>query len=214
MYKVFFNEKSIVITHPKNITLFKTHPVFAENFLKHELKKWFEDFVQSDLHEVALVHSDPQSFFLFFQSVFTFVKAAGGVVLRNDKLLFIFRNGKWDLPKGKIDAGETVEHAAMREVEEECGIGNLQIIKKLISTYHIYKSPYPKSFGEYVFKETVWFEMRCCENSLGTPQLDEGITEVRWLSRNELSLVLENTYENIKQIVCCAFGENHGVMNH
>jgi len=201
MYKVFFNDKSIVITHPKNITLFKTYPVFAENFLKHELKKWFEEFTQSDLCEVVLVHSDPQSFFVFFQSVFTFVKAAGGVVLRDDKLLFIFKNGKWDLPKGKTDAGETVENAAIREVEEECGIGNLQIVKKLLSTFHIYKSPYPKSFGEFIFKETVWFEMRYSGNGLGTPQLDEGITEVRWLSRNELNLIMENTYGNIRQII-------------
>ena len=201
MYKIFFDEKSIVITHPKNITLFKTHPVFAENFSKQELKTWFDDFVQGDLHELVLVHSDPQSFFMFFQSAFIFIKAAGGVVLRDDKLLFIFRNGKWDLPKGKTNADETVENTAIREVEEECGIGNLQIVKKIFSTFHIYKSPYPKSLGEYIFKETVWFEMNCSTYELGTPQLDEGITEVRWMNRNELNLVLENTYENIKQII-------------
>jgi 8-oxo-dGTP pyrophosphatase MutT (NUDIX family) len=201
MYKVFLNEKSIVIIHPKDITLFKTGVVFAENFLKHELQTWFADFTQSNLREAVLVHSDPQSFFHFFQSIFIFVKAAGGVVLRNDKLLFIFKNGKWDLPKGKTDAGETVENTAIREVEEECGIGNLQIVKKLFSTFHIYKSPYPKSFGEYIFKETVWFEMICSGNDLGTPQLDEGITEIRWLNRDELNLALENTHENIKQII-------------
>ena len=201
MYKVFFNEKSIVITCPKNITLFKTCPVFVENFLEHELRKWLDDFAQSDLYEAVLVHSDPQSFFLFFQSVFTFVKAAGGVVLRDDKLLFIFKKGKWDLPKGKIDAGETVEDAAIREVEEECGIGNLQIAKRLFSTFHIYKSPYPKSFGEYLLKETVWFEMTYYGSGLGTPQLEEGITEIRWLSRNELNMALENTYGTIRQII-------------
>lgn len=201
MYKVFFNEKLIVIAHPNNITLFKTHHVFAENFSKHELKIWFEYFAKSDLCEVVLVHSDTQSFFLFFQSVFIFVKAAGGVVLRNDKILFIFKNGKWDLPKGKTEIGETVEKTAIREVKEECGIDNLLIVKNLFSTFHIYKSPYSKSFGEYIFKETAWFEMKCSENGLGTPQIDEGITEIRWLYKDEVCLVLENTYENIKQII-------------
>ena len=199
MYKVFFNEKSIVITYPKNITLFKADAVCAENFLKHELEKWFENFIQSDLREAVLVHSDPQSFFHFFQSVFTFVKAAGGVVLRDDKLLFILKKGKWDLPKGKIDVGETVENAAMREVEEECGIGTLQIVKKLFSTFHIYKNPFSTG-NEYIFKETVWFEMTCSESGSETPQLDEGITEVRWFSRDELDTVLENSYGSITQI--------------
>ena len=157
MYKVFFNEKLIVITHPDIITLFK--------------------------------------------SIFTFVKAAGGVVWRDDKLLFIFRDGKWDLPKGKADDGETIENTAIREVEEECGISNLQIVKKLSSTFHIYKSPHSKLRNEYIFKETVWFEMSYSGNDLGTPQSDEGITELRWLNRSELNLVLDNTYENIKEII-------------
>lgn len=201
MYKVFFNEKLIVITRQDNITLFKTRPVFVENCVTHELAKLFEDFFQSSLCELVLVHPDPQAFFPFFQSVFTFVRAAGGVVLRNDRLLFIFKNGKWDLPKGKADAGETIENTAIREVQEECGINDLTITKKLLSTYHIYKSPYTASSGEYFLKKTVWFEMKYSGNSSGVPQSDEGITEVRWLGRDELHLVRDNTHENIKQII-------------
>ena len=201
MYTIFFNEKSIVITHLKNITLFKASKVFAEEFSEHELKVWIEDFAQSDLREIVIGHSNPEAFFLFFQSVFTFVKAAGGVVLLNNKLLFIFKNGKWDLPKGKIDIGETVENAAIREVEEECGIENLQIVKNIFSTFHLYKSPYPKSFGKYILKETAWFEMKCLGDGSTTPQLEEGITEARWLSSEELNLVNENTYQSIKQII-------------
>ncbi|MDR2910890.1 MAG: NUDIX domain-containing protein [Bacteroidales bacterium] len=201
MYKVFFNEKLIVITHLHNITLFKTRPVFVEGFLRNDLEKLFERFFGGSSCEIVLVHTDPQSFFLFFQSLFVFVKAAGGVVLRNGKLLFIFKNEKWDLPKGKADAGETIENTAIREVEEECGINDLAIVKNIFSTYHIYKSPYTELLGEYIFKETVWFEMKYSGSGLGVPQSDEGITEVRWLDRDELHLVEENTHENIKQII-------------
>jgi 8-oxo-dGTP pyrophosphatase MutT (NUDIX family) len=201
MYKVFFNEKLMVITRPDNITLFKTRPVFVEGLLKHELEGLFEHFVRGSLCEIVLVHPDPQSFFMFFRSVFAFVKAAGGVVLRNGKLLFIFKNGRWDLPKGKADAGETAESTAIREVEEECGIKNLTIVKNLFSTYHIYKSPYTESSGRYIFKETVWFEMQYSGNGSGVPQSDEGITEVRWLGRDELHPIRANTHENIKQII-------------
>ena len=212
MYKIFLNEKSIVITQSKNITLFKAPQVFVENFSEHEVKAWFEDFAQSNLREIVLVHSNPKAFFIFLKSVFTFVKAAGGVVLLNNKLLFIFKNGKWDLPKGKIDAGETVENAAIREVKEECGIENLQIEKNLFSTFHIYKSPYPKSFGKYIFKETAWFEMKCLGNGLTTPQLEEGITEARWISRDELDLVRKNTYESINNILAVLSSYDEGII--
>jgi 8-oxo-dGTP pyrophosphatase MutT (NUDIX family) len=201
MYKVFFNQKSIVLTVPENITLFKTYPVYVESFSREELKQWFGEFAENDNLEAVLVHPDQIVLFQFFQSVFHVIRAAGGVVLKKDKLLFIFRNGKWDLPKGKIDSGETIEETALREVEEECGIGNLQIKKKLPSTYHIYQSPYKKTFGEWIFKETFWFEMNYSGSENGIPQEDEGITEVHWFDRNELDTVLENTYENLKQII-------------
>jgi 8-oxo-dGTP pyrophosphatase MutT (NUDIX family) len=201
MYKVFFNQKSIVLTVPENITLFKTYPVYVESFSREELKQWFGEFAENDNLEAVLVHPDQIVLFQFFQSVFHVIRAAGGVVLKKDKLLFIFRNGKWDLPKGKIDSGETIEETALREVEEECGIGNLQIISKLPSTYHIYQSPYKKTFGEWIFKETFWFEMNYSGSENGIPQEDEGITEVHWFDRNELDTVLENTYENLKQII-------------
>ncbi len=201
MYKVFFNQKSIVITHPQNITLFKTLPVYADTFSKDDIKTWFEGFAEGEIVEAVLVHSLPESFFQLFQSAFKIIYAAGGVVFREKKILFIFRNEKWDLPKGKIDAGETIEETALREVEEECGIKNMEIRKNLPSTFHIYKSPYKKSLGEWIFKETFWFEMNYNGRDSGVPQLEEGITEIRWLATNELDLVMKNTYENLKQIV-------------
>jgi 8-oxo-dGTP pyrophosphatase MutT (NUDIX family) len=136
-----------------------------------------------------------------FQSLFISVPAAGGIVRKKNTILFIFRNGKWDLPKGKIDRGESAQQAALREVEEECGISGHTIVKKLSSTFHIYKSPYKKTFGKWIFKETFWYEMNYTGEENGTPELNEGITRVEWFEKNKLATVLENTYENLKEII-------------
>lgn len=201
MYKVFFNEKSITITVSTNITLNKTNHFFVDSYSAQDIKKWFHKFTQNEVLDVFLIHSKPEHFLKLFQTVFTSIFAAGGVVLRQNEVLFIFRNRKWDLPKGKIDKGETNVDAAIREVEEECGITNLEIIKQLPSTFHIYQSSYKKTFGQWVFKETFWFEMKYVGKDSGEPQLDEGITKVKWFEINNLDEVLANTFKNLIQII-------------
>jgi 8-oxo-dGTP pyrophosphatase MutT (NUDIX family) len=200
MYKVFFNEKSITITVEENITLIKTTPVFVDSYSSSEINKWFNDFVKSKETEVFLIHQNPEAFFELFKSGFINVPAAGGVVFRKNEMLVIFRNEKWDLPKGKMDTGETAEEAAVREVTEECGISNLHIQKQLPSTFHVYISPYKKTKGEWIFKETFWFEMIYSGKGSGKPQQEEGITKIVWFSKNGLYKVLSDTYENLKPI--------------
>ena len=201
MYKVFFNQKLIIITVSTNITLNQKKCVFVDAFSTHEIRNWWEKFVIDNSSEIVLVHQNPELFFELFRSVFILVPAAGGLVFKNNKLLIIFRNGKWDLPKGKIDKGETIENAAIREVEEECGIKNPVIDKKLPSTFHIFQSPYRKSKGKWILKETHWFEMNYNGETTGKPQLEEGITKIKWFQKNNLTEVFENTYENLKQII-------------
>ena len=201
MYKVFFNEKLIAISGRENITLNKPTPVDVENWQLEELRNWFVTAIESSEKEVLLVHSVPEKFFELFESLFITIHAAGGVVLRGKEILFIYRNGKWDLPKGKIEPGEKAATAAVREVEEECGISGHKIAKQLPSTYHIYQSPYKETKGEWIFKETFWFEMAYDGNEQGFPETGEGITQVKWFSKQELGEVLENTYENLKQVI-------------
>jgi len=201
MYKVFLNEKLIRIGGRANITLNKPTRFFDKNCTLEEVKKWFGEFVKNDEKEAFLIHEEPADFFEFFQSAFIPIQAAGGVVIRKNKLLFIFRNEKWDLPKGKIDKGETAREAALREVEEECGITGHSIVKRLPPTYHMYISPYKKNKGKWIFKETFWFEMKYQGEQLGSPQEEEGITEVKWFTKKQMEKVWKNTYENLKPII-------------
>lgn len=168
---------------------------------KQGILEWVQTFANGNVKELVVEHGSPVDLFELFKSAFINIDAAGGVVRKENSLLFIFRNEKWDLPKGKIDPGETNEEAGIREVMEECGITGLKIIKKLPSTYHIYQSPYKESLGQWIFKETFWFEMDYKGDWMGTPQHEEGISEVRWFLPHELDKVWKNTYENLKQII-------------
>jgi 8-oxo-dGTP pyrophosphatase MutT (NUDIX family) len=132
-----------------------------------------------------------------FCSDFILIKAAGGLVFNHEnELLMIFRNGKWDLPKGKLEKEESVEKCAIREVKEECGIDDLQIIKQLIDTYHTYELNDLK-----ILKRTYWFKMRTAYNGQLVPQIQEGITKANWVKRNEIAEKLENSYGNIVQLL-------------
>lgn len=200
-YKVFFNEKRIVFASTSKITLSKSMPSFLVNSDFKGMSAWLHAFADGIEKETVLEHLCPDRLLQRFKSAFCRIDAAGGVVVRGGKLLFIFRNGKWDLPKGKIDQGEKAPEAAIREVQEECGICEHKIVKPLPSTFHIYQSPYADTFGKWIFKETFWYEMEYAGEIDGTPQLDEGITNLRWFAKNELDEVLQNTYENLKQII-------------
>lgn len=202
MYKVFFNQKLIHISARENITLNKRKSQKADSFTVLDIQKWLQNFIQNKEPETQLTHVAPEDFFEVFKSAFLNINAAGGVVFNPEsKILFILRNGVWDLPKGKVDEGETTPETAVREVQEECGISGMQIVKKLPSTYHIYQSVHKKTKGEWIFKETFWYEMKYSGAQKGIPQQEEGITEIKWFAKNELDEVLSNTYENLKGII-------------
>lgn len=121
-----------------------------------------------------------------------FIVAGGGLVTnRVGELLVIFRRGKWDLPKGKVDEGENVVETAVREVKEETGLKEVTVISKFANTYHTYIDG-----GEKVLKETCWYLMSSRSEKL-FPEEKENITKAEWLSKSELSKVFENTYDNI-----------------
>ena len=111
-----------------------------------------------------------------------------------NQLLMIFRNSKWDLPKGKVEKNELSEDAAIREVEEETGVRNLTIEKNLPNTYHMYSLK-----EKYYLKKTFWYEMKTTDKSNLKPQFDEGILEVEWKNKEQAILAMQNTYDSLKQ---------------
>ncbi len=123
---------------------------------------------------------------------------AGGGIVENEerKILFQFRRGKWDLPKGKLDEGETIEQCAVREVKEETGLKNIQLGELVDITLHYYHEK-----GEDIEKETHWFAMKVAGEQELLPQLAEGITELTWVAENDLQNYLSNSYSNIIEII-------------
>ena len=190
MYKVFVNDKPLFLTNQiKKETDFKFFLLESADINQIVLH-----FFQNKLQKAYLYHPDEKEIIKTLKAKIPYSKAGGGLVYnKKNEVLFIFRNGKWDLPKGGMEKGEAIEATAIREVEEETGVSNLVIADKLQKTYHIFKRN-----GVYKLKITQWFEMRT--NFEGTPigQTEEGIEKLAWLNPIEIQTALKNSYENIK----------------
>ena len=125
------------------------------------------------------------------------IVAAGGIVENEEqKILFQYRRGKWDLPKGKLDEGESIEECAVREVEEETGLRNIELGELVGVTHHAYTER-----GKEIDKETHWYAMKVTGEQNLVPQLEEDIHELKWVSEIELGAYLSDTFPNIVEIV-------------
>ena len=192
MYKVFVNDKPIIFT--SSLKKEKKYPVYiiktvSINELIHKLKLGKYNGVYLYCNNLEKEWND-------FKEEFKVISAAGGLVLNTKKsILFIYRGNKWDLPKGRIEKGESIDETAIREVEEECGVTNLVIDKFLLNTYHLFIQN-----NEYRLKETYWYLMNSNYKGKLTPQLEEGITKVAFKDDNEVLLALKDTYANIKLV--------------
>ena len=140
---------------------------------------------------------DAKAFLKTVAKSVTLIEAAGGLVKNENRdYLFIYRNNKWDLPKGKIEKEEKIKTAAVREVEEECGIKVNKLGSKICKTYHVYIYR-----GEVVLKKTHWFNMQCKGQTKLIPQKEEGITDVRWFKKKHVEPIVENTFQSIMDVL-------------
>ena len=191
MKVVFYKEKSILISRNKNDLIDCYIIESKKNFsaLTLELLK------KKNVKSIGILCKNPEKFLLNFP--FSKIVAAGGIVI-NDKneILFIYRDKKWDLPKGKAEKNENITQTAMREVKEETGVKDLIIVKPAEKTYHIFK----RSKKNYL-KETYWFKMKTSYDKKLTPQISEGITRVEWISKDKIPFIMKNTYQNIKLLI-------------
>lgn len=190
MYKVFVNDKPLFLTNEvakeTDFQLFLLESVDIEQVIV----KMFQNKIQ----KAYLYYPDEKAILKKVKEKIPVCKAGGGLVYNKaGDVLFIFRNGKWDLPKGGIEKGEAIEDTAIREVEEETGVTNLKITHKLQKTYHIFKRG-----GKYKLKVTHWYEMRTDFTGTPKPQANEGIEKVAWLGPEQIKEALNNSYENIK----------------
>lgn len=198
MYKVFFNDRTIFLTDSFN-QHFKAHNgLFQQYHNKTNLKFLINKFEKTESFDNLFIHfKDLNELQFIFKSCFSFMEAAGGVVRNsNGEILAIKRLGKWDLPKGKVEKGENFKEAAIREVEEECGISNVKITASLHPTYHTYWLN-----NNRILKETHWYEMTYEGNEPLVPQAEEGITEVRWIKPSEMEMVINDTYASIREVL-------------
>lgn len=198
MYKIYINDKPIIFSHKDDVENLnvKNFTIFSESddlTFNNEFLSMFEHQRGIIIHTLNAKESMEH----FCQSMVK-VEAAGGLVYDQTKehILFIFRRGKWDLPKGKIDDGEGIQEAALREVAEECGIRTHTIKSFLNETFHIYEMN-----NKWYLKKTYWFNMQCSGEETLVPQAEENITAIEWLSKKDLSKVKDNTYQMISDLI-------------
>lgn len=190
MYKVFVNNRPLFLTNKiekeTDFQLFLLNSVDIEQLVIKIFK--------NKIHKAFLYHPDEKEILTTLKSKVPVEKAAGGLVYnKRGEILFIFRNGKWDLPKGGVEKKEKKKEAAMREVEEETGVGKLKITEKLEKTYHIFKRG-----GKFKLKITHWYKMESSFSGTPTPQIEENIEKAVWVKPEDIPNLLQNSYENIK----------------
>lgn len=165
---------------------------------KEELKTKFKEFINHPEQAILTFETtEIKNGLEKFSELFKVIYAAGGLIKQEDKYLFIYRLKKWDLPKGKIDKGESPEQAAIRECEEECAITGLSITKELEPTYHIYEYK-----GDYALKKTFWYAMNSTHKGHLIPQTEENIERVEWFDKNDIEeVVIINSYPAILDVL-------------
>tara|TARA_B100000401_G_scaffold435659_1_gene377741 strand:+ start:719 stop:1303 length:585 start_codon:yes stop_codon:yes gene_type:complete len=193
MLQIFYKEKPIIISDNKsdlkNSLIIDLKLVDNIDLIKLLNKK--------KLKSIGILSKNKKSAISLFKNKFPLIIAAGGKVINNNsEILFIYRNKKWDLPKGKVEKNEIISNTALREVIEETGIKDLSIVKPLEKTYHIFKRD-----GNYYLKLTYWFEMYSDYKGKFKPQKKEGITRVEWIGIENISSILPKSYSNIRLLL-------------
>lgn len=205
LLKIYVNESPIYITDKltkvlkelstqKDVLLFKEEITGKVAGIVSAIKK-------DKKKAVIIVGKNMPSLKQYFFEQFTKIEAAGGIVQNEERdLLFIYRRDKWDLPKGKMEKGETPEICAEREIEEETGIKNLLLKHAIGDTYHIYEEE-----GKNILKISHWFYFTTKSNQKIIPQTMEDISEVKWIHTRNIKAPMANTYQNIKDILTIFF---------
>ncbi len=199
--KIYFDNRPLFlcdeITDEINQYIHHDDAIFIDEFSSPAINSIIHEMRSPKIHAGVLYHNNLKKLQNAFWRKFTIIQAAGGLVKNEEgELLFIFRRGKWDLPKGKLDKGETLEQCAVREVEEETGVKNIKLKKNLTVTYHTYNEN-----GKHCLKESHWFNMSTRGEQSLVPQQEEQITQLQWVTENKIAGLLKNTYPSIIDVL-------------
>jgi 8-oxo-dGTP pyrophosphatase MutT (NUDIX family) len=205
MYKIYVNETPLLLIEDKELDSLKSKTLGRFLFARYtgKTKHLFHylDLLEkgSDWDGIVVYHRELEVLKDDLFGLLRTIYAAGGVVRSSaDNLLLIFRLGKWDLPKGKIEVGEEAEMGALREVREETGIHHVAIEQSLGRTYHLYRSPRK---GVRCLKVTDWYAMVSSYQEALIPQIEEEISEAIWLSWPEVMARRHAMFKNIEDIL-------------
>jgi len=198
MYKVFFNDRTVFFGDDFSRAFVKHKGLFYKYNNIHELGELVGMFAAlTQINNLYIFHDDIVMLFEEFKACFNVIEAGGGVVLNEQgEFLVIYRNGTWDLPKGKLEEGEDFQTAALREVEEETGLQGLQLLEPLMSTYHTYALN-----EKHILKKTRWFELLYSGREEPVLQAEEGITDYRWVTPGKTGFIRENSYASILDVL-------------
>ena len=192
-----------VFSEYKGMHFVRNDQELAPNFSKYTTDEPSLCEVNARLKEsdgLYIVCSDPAKAYAHFATQLTEVEAAGGVVAFGDKILAMRRNGRWDLPKGHLEEGESIEQCAAREVAEECGLEleKIKVTAKIVATRHFYYFPRTE---RWELKTTHWYAMSYNGTADTAPQTEEGITEVEWIERNQMDAQFAESFGTIRTVI-------------
>ena len=193
---IFYGNAAVIITNEKSEDENDGKSLFLKSYNNDDYLNAIKRLKEGHFEHV-IIHTDHiDSIIDQIKSQYQVIEAAGGIITnKNNETLMIFRRGKWDLPKGKIEPAESIERAAEREIEEETGVRNLTLRSKLKETYHIYKEKQIE-----ILKISYWCHFSIDEMPILIPQTEEDITAIKWFSKAALSIPLGNTYGSIKYL--------------
>lgn len=199
--KLYFNDKPLFLCDAVDETIMPyvhhDDAVFIDELNSHTVKSMIHEMEQPKIHAGVFYHAELEELKKAFFKKFTFIQAAGGLVLNEKKeILIIFRRGKWDLPKGKLDKREKLEECALREVEEETGLQNVKMISPLTITYHTYHEG-----ARFILKESHWYNMKVSGDQKLIPQTTEDIHEIKWVGTDELAPYLRNSFPSVADVL-------------
>lgn len=177
--------------------------VFIDEFDSHTVKTMLHEMQQEKVHAGVFLHTDFEELKKAFYKKFEIIQAGGGLVqTENDEVLLIHRRGKWDLPKGKLDKGETIEACAIREVEEETGLRNITLISPLMITYHTYYEG-----TRHILKESYWYNMQVSGHQQLVPQTEEDIHAIQWVFKTDLAPYAADSFPSVADVLQTCFSK-------